>query len=167
MAAGVEIRVLSGTGKYGIMHNKFVILDGQLIQTGSMNWSVNSVSEDYNNIVFRDDPALIAGYTADWAWLWSQSAALNAPMPTLQGTPPQAPATSLSFKGLSWPEYAFTPGTSLEYTLVDAIRHCRQSIDIAMFSFFAPPIADALLEAKNNGVTVRLVIDSCRPSSRN
>lgn len=38
-----------------IMHNKFVIIDGILVCTGSFNWTVSANTINYENIIITDD----------------------------------------------------------------------------------------------------------------
>ena len=38
---GVEIKWRKGRTDKGAMHNKFVVLDGKILETGSYNWSIN------------------------------------------------------------------------------------------------------------------------------
>jgi phosphatidylserine/phosphatidylglycerophosphate/cardiolipin synthase-like enzyme len=44
--------------------------------------------------------------------------------------------------------------------ILDAIHSAQRSIDLAMYSFSQPEIAEALIQAKDLGVTVRMVMES-------
>jgi phosphatidylserine/phosphatidylglycerophosphate/cardiolipin synthase-like enzyme len=43
--------------------------------------------------------------------------------------------------------------------LAGAIGACQKTLDIAIFSFYSQAVADAVIAAKNRGVTVRVVGD--------
>jgi hypothetical protein len=45
------------------MHNKFCILDGKTVITGSYNWTLRAAHRNEENITVSDDPALVADFT--------------------------------------------------------------------------------------------------------
>ncbi len=64
---------------YSIMHDKFVVIDGQTVETGSFNFTQSaSVRNAENVLVLRDDPAVAARYTAEWERLWAESEEMTA-----------------------------------------------------------------------------------------
>ncbi|UPT74736.1 MAG: phospholipase D-like domain-containing protein [Elusimicrobiota bacterium] len=77
----------------------------------------------------------------------------------LPPNPPQETETPISFNGESYPLQAFSPNAGIEQALVRAIDASKATIEIAMFSFFSQPIAEALLRAKERDVKVRVVMD--------
>ncbi len=164
--ANVDIRLLRGGGSYGIMHNKVAILDGELVETGSFNWSVSADQLNFENAIFRDDLSLAQFYASYWDWMWDLAQSIGAaalqldvdPSPDF-GTPPLDPAPSVSFKGGKWPRVAFSPAGEIEARLVDAISRCERTIDIAIFSLYSRPIADAIAAAHDRGVAVRIAGD--------
>lgn len=53
--------------KHAIAHNKIMIIDGQTILTGSFNFTKAAEENNAENLlVIKDDPALVAQYTANW-----------------------------------------------------------------------------------------------------
>lgn len=159
--AGIPLKVLSGAGAHGIMHNKFAVFDGELLEAGSFNWQMAANNTHYENAIFRDDANLIAGFGEYWRWMWDRAKDLGqvAEPGAVPGTPPPERNPSLLFKGSPWPAFAFSPQGGAEEQMASAIRLCRDRIDIAMFSFTSQKIGDALLEAKKRGVSVRVVMD--------
>ncbi len=160
--AGLEIRVLRGLAKRGLMHNKFALFDGELLETGSFNWTTHANTLNYENALFRADPSLLAGFARYWDWMWEQAKPLDEArgFPEAMGLPPSEGSPSLAFKGEAWPAYLFSPQGGAEEKLARAIGLCRSRVEIAMFSFFSTKIAQALSEAKERGVAVRLVLES-------
>ena len=53
----------------------------------------------------------------------------------------------------------FTPGQNCTALIVEAISEAHQSILVQAYSFTSAPIAQALVEAKNRGVTVEVLLD--------
>jgi len=162
--AGVPIRVLKGGGSFGIMHHKYAVFDGELLMTGSFNWTRAADDKNFENAVFKMDPALIAGFTKNWEWMWGlgrmPGAAGEAPAGAGFGPPPADPLKPVVFAGGKYPGYAFSPQGGVEDLLVDALGRAKTTIDIAIFSLYAQRVADALIAAKARGVAVRVVADS-------
>jgi phosphatidylserine/phosphatidylglycerophosphate/cardiolipin synthase-like enzyme len=160
LAGGVAVRILKGGGSFGIMHNKFAVFDGELLETGSFNWSVSADQKNFENAIFRSDAALAAGFAKYWEWMWAlardPAAASAAPSP---GAPPGDSQRPIAFGGGSYPRFAFSPQGGLEDLLVDALGRAKLTIDVAIFSFYSQRVADALIAAKARGVVVRVVAD--------
>ncbi len=69
--AGIEIRI---NRKYAIMHNKYMIIDGKTIETGSFNYSTNAEKKNAENvIVINNNKPLAKKYMKDWQRLWDES----------------------------------------------------------------------------------------------
>ncbi len=163
--AGVPLRILKGGGSFGIMHNKFAVFDGQLLETGSFNWTVAADEKNFENAIFRSDAALIEGFTRYWNWTWSlahepaKAEATAGPVGAGLGAPPADPLRPVAFAGGNYPRYAFSPEGGVEDLLVDAIGRSRRTIDVAIFSLYSQRVADALIAAKARGVAVRVAAD--------
>ncbi|MDD5656753.1 MAG: phospholipase D-like domain-containing protein [Elusimicrobia bacterium] len=165
--AGVDIKLLRGGGKYGIMHNKFAVFDGELIETGSFNWSVAADQRNFENAVFRKDASLAALYASYWDWMWGFALAPGQPTTprddddlSALGPPPVDPHPSLRFKDRPWPRAAFSPNGGIDRRLVTAIASAERSVTVAIFSFFSPTVAEALVQARARGVEVRVIADA-------
>ena len=48
--AGIRVHVQRGT-KGGILHDKFLIIDGKYVLTGSFNWTGNATQKNDENFV--------------------------------------------------------------------------------------------------------------------
>lgn len=73
---GIEVRINS---RYAIMHNKFLVIDGQTVQTGSFNYTRAAVERNAENvIVVRGNPAIAQAYSDEWSRLWGEAQPLAA-----------------------------------------------------------------------------------------
>ena len=54
-----------------LMHDKYVVLDGHRIWTGSLNWTDDAFTLQENCIMRLDSPALAASYMANFEELWT------------------------------------------------------------------------------------------------
>jgi phosphatidylserine/phosphatidylglycerophosphate/cardiolipin synthase-like enzyme len=59
---------------YAIMHNKFLVIDGKSVETGSFNYTAAAASKNAENaLLLRNVPSLAAVYEKEWTRLWSES----------------------------------------------------------------------------------------------
>lgn len=77
VAAGVPLKI-GDTGR-AIMHNKFTIVDGIALETGSYNYTKNASFENSENQIYIHDLTIIQRYQSDFETLWSKG--LTPPEP--------------------------------------------------------------------------------------
>lgn len=56
-------------------------------------------------------------------------------------------------------QVCFTPGQDCTGLIVDAISEAKESVFVQAYSFTSTPIAKALVDAKNRGVDVKVLLD--------
>lgn len=66
---GIQVK-LSPHAMSSLMHNKFGIIDGRLLMTGSFNWTKNAVLNNWDNVLFTTDPRHVAPYQAKFDEFW-------------------------------------------------------------------------------------------------
>jgi hypothetical protein len=71
---------------YGIMHNKFFVIDANhpdankaVVMSGSTNWSQDQLNNDRNNLVFIQDKSLALVYQMEFEEMWGGSGAQPVP----------------------------------------------------------------------------------------
>nr|WP_231973638.1 phospholipase D family protein [Variovorax sp. HW608] len=68
--AGIPARTVSA---YPIHHDKFIVVDGLHVETGSFNYTAAAAKRNSENVlVVWNDPALAGKYIAHWQSRWSQ-----------------------------------------------------------------------------------------------
>ncbi|EAO3022197.1 phospholipase D family protein [Salmonella enterica] len=68
---GVPVQL---NGRYAIMHNKFMVIDGNAVQTGSFNYTASAASRNAENVVvIRNSPELVTQYQGEFNRLWYES----------------------------------------------------------------------------------------------
>jgi phosphatidylserine/phosphatidylglycerophosphate/cardiolipin synthase-like enzyme len=70
---GVEVQTVAPDGRN---HNKFAIIDGRRVLTGSYNWTLKS-EENWENLLILDCPALAKSYESEWEAYSLISASFN------------------------------------------------------------------------------------------
>lgn len=74
---GVEIKWRKGRTSKGAMHNKYMILDGKILQTGSFNWSVNADINSFENMIFVNDLSSVKAYQYKFDSFYSEAITPN------------------------------------------------------------------------------------------
>ena len=67
---GFEIRYHLG---FGLMHNKFAIIDGESLITGSFNWTLTAEERNEENLLIITDAETIEKYKERFNYLWDTS----------------------------------------------------------------------------------------------
>ena len=182
-----DVLVLKGQ-KSGIMHNKFAIFDGKMIEYGSYNWARTAEDNHFENAMFSNEKRRVSWYNKYFAYMRehakevdhdrleevmtrtedSEPSARSAPLEDAAPehdnkfpSPPEDPETPITVNGESYPNQLFSPEGLIEETLIRAIDSAKVSVEVAMFSFYSQKIADALLAAreKNPELKIRLALD--------
>lgn len=60
------------------MHNKFVVIDGQILVTGSYNWTIAATGRNQENLVLLQDSELAQKYIQEFERLWKGFVAVDA-----------------------------------------------------------------------------------------
>lgn len=59
--------------KYGIMHNKFLVVDGVIVQTGSYNYTKAAATHNAENILVLRGTGCANVYLKEWTRLWNDA----------------------------------------------------------------------------------------------
>lgn len=85
---GVDVRVVVDKGQrgvngcglnirwdrhYAIMHNKFMIFDGKVLEAGSFNFTGAAEKRNAENVLIVKDVGLASVYEVQWKRLWDES----------------------------------------------------------------------------------------------
>ena len=68
---GVPMR-LSENPNDGIMHDKFAVIDGDVVLTGSYNWTMSANEKNDENLVRLANPELAAQFEDEFERLWAR-----------------------------------------------------------------------------------------------
>jgi phosphatidylserine/phosphatidylglycerophosphate/cardiolipin synthase-like enzyme len=69
---GDRLRLRAGlSGASGILHNKFAVIDGTRVLTGSFNWTYSAEDRNWENLLIVDSPALARAYAQQFHRMWN------------------------------------------------------------------------------------------------
>jgi phosphatidylserine/phosphatidylglycerophosphate/cardiolipin synthase-like enzyme len=154
IAAGVPVL---GDRREGLMHNKFVVIDRQEVWTGSMNLTINGAYRNNNNLVRIRASKLAQDYLAEFEEMFVDDHF---------GPGPHAdtPHPAFEIDGILLEAY-FSPDDGTAERLVDLIEAAQESVYFLAYSFTSDPLAAALIERHQAGVTVAGVIEASQYES--
>lgn len=132
-------------GRSAYQHNKFAVIDRQIVWTGSMNFTINDVYRNNNNVIALISPEVAQNYTTEFEEMFGgafgPSSPANTPYPGAQ-------------VGDLWVETYFSPDDDALAQLISLVGEAEQSIHFTAFSFTQDELGDALLAKAAEGVEV-------------
>lgn len=153
--AGVPVTVRPKDG--GIMHNKFVVVDGAWVWTGSWNLTENCTYRNNNNAVLIASSRLAQNYATEFEELFSGQFGPTSP----QNTPYPSITIEVPEKGIQvLVETYFAPEDQVAEKLIPVLSGARRSVRLMAFSFTSNPIGDTLIQIARRGVSVEGVVES-------
>ncbi|XP_073492418.1 mitochondrial cardiolipin hydrolase [Aquarana catesbeiana] len=67
--AGIVVRHSQSSG---FMHHKFVVVDKKFVITGSMNWTMQAIQANKENLLMTDDRVFVSAYLEEFERLWEE-----------------------------------------------------------------------------------------------
>lgn len=135
-----------------LMHNKFVVIDGFEVWTGSMNMTVNGAYRHLNNLVRVRSALLAENFSTEFEEMFLDGFFGEI---SLENTP----HPDLTIDGIRIETY-FSPDDSPGERIMKLILDAEESIDFLYYSFTSDGLADALLFQATQGIQVRGVLDA-------
>ena len=144
------INVLISPSEESYMHNKFCVFDGNISLIASTNFTENSFSESYNNILIFNNPELseILEEKINSFYLGNFS-------------------NSSNILGKSFDEnfsIYFCPNDNCKSQILSNISSAKESIVCMMYSFTLDDFGDEMVKAKENGVDVKIILETQQAS---
>lgn len=160
-----------GTKGSGLMHHKFMVIDGYQVITGSTNFTVSGIHGDWlvpesrgnaNSLLRINSPELANLYSDEFNLLWGDGP--DGRPNSLFGSPkPPRPLETVILPGSEItvqfsPHRTDTPRKqTTNGVIANVLDQANQSIDLALFVFTDQGIADAL--AAKDSLLIRTLID--------
>ena len=172
--------LVAGIGKIarpvtvGIMHNKFMVIDGHsanqndpIVWTGSCNWTDQNVNTDANNVLFIHDASLAKVYTLEFNEMFGSTTAVPNPANAKFGPAKSDNTPHELVVGGNRVEVYFSPSDGVNQQIVNHIATANTDLEIATMLITRAVISDAIIARKNAGVTSKVIITSIATSDAN
>ena len=139
--------------RWGLMHNKFCVIDQKEVITGSTNPTENGVNKNDNNLVRIFSHLVVQNYEDEFQELWNGT--------FKGGEKVKSPRIHLSNSSL---ETYFCPEDQCAEHLKDELEKAQEHIFFLTFSFTHAGIADILLLKHLDGVPIEGVMEASQVS---
>lgn len=157
---------------YGIMHNKFMVIDANssntadaFVWTGSSNWNAQQFNDDFNNAVVLQDQALAKAYLAHFNMMWGDTGMTpNSSLSKFGSFKTDLGAHSFTIDGVNVELY-FSPADNVNSKIQAAINTANTDMYVGMSTFTYSSNASLLLTKHSVGVYVAAIADPSSSSS--
>jgi phosphatidylserine/phosphatidylglycerophosphate/cardiolipin synthase-like enzyme len=146
-----------GDAREGLMHDKFVVIDGAEVWAGSMNLTVNDAYRNDNNLLRIRSAELADIFTAEFEEMFAAKH-FGPASPAGRRAPPAATEAGPV-------EALFAPEDAVGERITGLIGGARRSIRFLAFSFTSDPISAAMTARAAAGVTLAGVMESSQVRS--
>jgi phosphatidylserine/phosphatidylglycerophosphate/cardiolipin synthase-like enzyme len=173
LRAGVPLidDTADGSAGSGLMHHKFLVVDRQVVVTGSANFSPSCIHGDpddprtrgnVNHLVRFDSPALAELFAQEFGRMWGDGPG-GAPDSRFGLAKASGPAQTVwvgdtPVAVLFAPHRRSDPHNGLLW-LAEHLAAVRRRLDLSLFVFSAQGLADTLAALPVRGVAIRLLAD--------
>jgi phosphatidylserine/phosphatidylglycerophosphate/cardiolipin synthase-like enzyme len=148
-AAGVPVVT---DDRDAFMHNKFIVIDGYQVWTGSWNFTENGAYRHNNNVIVIQSPKIAENFTAEFEEMFEDGA-----FGTL--SPDSVPYPYLDLNGIQIETIFESEGNARE-RIIDLIEDAEDSVLFMSFVLTDNDIAKAIIAQHRAGVRVAGVIES-------
>ncbi|MEB3172680.1 MAG: phosphatidylserine/phosphatidylglycerophosphate/cardiolipin synthase family protein [Cyanobacteriota bacterium] len=160
-----------GSAGSGLMHHKFMVIDGETVVTGSANFTPSCIHGDpddprtrgnVNHLLRLRSRDLAALFSEEFQRLWGDGpgGALDSRFGVAKdsGGPQQAMVQGTAVKVLFAPHRRNDPNHGLAW-IESLLAESETSIDLNLFVFSAQNLSNALRELHSQGVRLRVLAD--------
>lgn len=150
---------------YGIMHNKFVLIDARsddpmkpLVWTGSTNFTTDQMLGDPNNVVLIQDQSLALTYEMEFNEMFGSSGA-QANKTAARFGPDKLDNTPHHFLiGDTWVDCWFSPSDNTNARILEALQSADADLSIATMLITRDDLAATIRERSKAGVDTRMLV---------
>ena len=136
------------TDTYGLMHNKFCVIDGEKISGGSMNPTLNDAHKNNNNLLLIHSPVLAQNYEEEFEEMWNGT--------FKKGKPVRIPQVTIGTVDV---ENYFCPEDHCADHVMRELKTATNSIYFMTFSFTHDGIANEIMLKKLDHLDIRGVME--------
>jgi phosphatidylserine/phosphatidylglycerophosphate/cardiolipin synthase-like enzyme len=151
---------------YGIMHNKFVVIDAEaadpskaVVWTGSSNFSYNQIHTDPNNVLVIQDQSLARAFRLEFEEMFGSRGPQPDPALARFGPDKRDNTPHEFIIGGKRVECYFSPTDGTHHQILKAIESSDNSIHVASMLITKEDIGHALADETDQGAEVEVLIN--------
>jgi phosphatidylserine/phosphatidylglycerophosphate/cardiolipin synthase-like enzyme len=162
-----------GSQGSGLMHHKFMVVDGQTVIVTSANWTMSDVYGDFshsenegnqNNLVQIESRELAQVFTTEFNLMWGDGTVGNSTSQFKARKPARPPVTVMVGKTRVLVQFSPTSPqqaweNSTNGTIGKLLNTSHDRVNLALFVFSEPTLGNILQTQHQQGVKVQGLID--------
>ncbi len=162
-----------GSSGSGLMHHKFMVVDGHRIIVTSANWTMSDIYGDFshpesegnqNNLVQMESRELGTAFLNEFNLMWGDGTPASQTSQFKTRKPPRPPVEVLVGKTRVLVQFSPTSKQqvwedSSNGSISKLLNTSQQQVDFALFVFSEPGLSNILQTQSQRGVKVRGIID--------
>lgn len=141
--------IVTDSSLSAIEHNKFLVIDGQTVWTGSTNLTDTGFTLNANNALVITDTLLASAYTVEFEEMFSNS---------FQGAKLDNTAHLFNYNGVLVESY-FSPSDLVAFEVWDELAQAEETIHFVMFFWTDDLLTNRTIERLEAGVEVAGLFD--------
>ena len=174
-AAGIPIvdDTEDGSRGSGLMHHKFMVVDGRTVVSGSANWTMSGAHGDFdrpesrgnaNHLLAIASEDLARIFLEEFELMWGDGPG-GAPNSQFGVQKPERPLEQVQVGDATVGVHFSPAGAGVDYTITSggeierALSRSTESVELALFVFSDRPIAERLQILRGRGLDIRGVFD--------
>jgi phosphatidylserine/phosphatidylglycerophosphate/cardiolipin synthase-like enzyme len=162
-----------GSKGSGLMHHKFMVVDGRKVVMGSANWTLSCTHGDFtnpdsrgnaNSVLLIDSQPLAQRFQQEFSLMWGDGP--GGKTDSLFGLQKPHRTSALVSTPGSVLELQFSPTSktkpwaqSVNGLIAKTLGQATQSVHLALFVFSEQAISDRLLPVASRGIPIKTLID--------
>lgn len=133
------------------MHNKFVVIDGECVWTGSFNWTINANTKNSENAIYVCDQQLARNYQVEFEEMFAGQFGPTSPSNT--------PYRNIIIDGIEYEIY-FAPEDEPMDRIIEIVSSAKQSVHFMVFSFTHDSLGQAMLNKQKSGLDIAGIFET-------
>jgi len=153
-------------GVYGIMHDKFMVIDGNstnhndpLVWGGSPDWSKTQFNSCHNNVIIIQDYALAQAYLAQFNQMWGGTGISPVTANEKFGLNKTSQGPHSFVIGGRTVELYFSPKDGTNSHILSSIASANTDLYFGVYTFTESTNATNIVNKKNAGIYVAGIVD--------
>lgn len=154
------------SGNYGIMHNKFMVVDAHsanpsepIVWMGSTNWNYQQFYNDVNNVVIIQDKNVAQAYTTEFNEMWGDTGLTPDTVLSRFGPYKSNNTFHTFYIGGKKVEVYFSPTDSVTSHIFSSIKSADDDLYFGIYAFNYNSTADSIKSRIQSGVYTAGIMD--------
>jgi len=139
-----------------LSHNKFCVIDDEIVTTGSFNPTINGDTKNNNNFLVLHSKYLARNYKSEFEELWNR----------IYGKGNKNIYPNIYLNDYLIENY-FCPDDDCEEHVLSTIKKANSSIYFLIFSFTSDPVGDIIIQKASQGIEVAGVFEKTQNNAYN